>query len=123
MDLCEIIEEAKLCSANMAHKWAKAAAFGNADDDFFLTYLNLNSLIRTLERNKKKVVYEKEKIPVGSQEITFSMLKKKNSFLTLELKDQYVCVKKTIDPCLTDYEVMKVIEHVKLICSSCSCNC
>lgn len=123
MNLCNIIKEAELCAANMAHKYARAATFGDDTDEFYYQYLSLNAMIRTLERNQVKVVYEKEKIPIENQEITFSMLKKKNSFLTLELKDKFVCVKKTIEPCLGDYEVMKIVEQVKIICSSCNCNC
>lgn len=123
MDICAIIEEAKTCSGELATKWVKEATFGNDTEETFYDLMRINSYIRILERNRKKVVYEKEKIPFENQLVSFSMLKKKNSFLTLELKDKYICVRKEIEPCLTDFDLRKIVEQIRLLCSTCNSCC
>lgn len=123
MNLCDIIKEAKCCSSNLALKFAREATFGNDTDESFYDLMRINAYIRTLERNEKKIIHEKEKIPFENQLVSFSMLKKKNSFLTLELKDKYICVRKEIEPCLTDFEIREIIEQIRLLCSVCNPCC
>lgn len=122
MNLCSIIEEAKCCSANMAHKWVKLATFGNKEDEFYYDYLRLNSYIRTLERNQ--VEYKEIKVPINIQKVDFSSLRKQNNTLTLDSTQvQFECVKIEIRPCLSDDEISKIVEEIRLLCSSCNCNC
>jgi hypothetical protein len=123
MNLHDIICEAKCCSGNLALKWTREAVYGNGTEETFYNLLRINFYIRILERNEKKVVYEKEKIPFENQIVSFSMLKKKNSFLTLELKDKHICVRKEVEPCLTDFEISEIIEQVRLLCSICNPCC
>jgi hypothetical protein len=123
MNLEHIISEAKFCASNIAVSYAKAAGFGDNTDEMYFNLLRINAYIRTLERNRTVIKRQVKKIPIENQTITFSMLKKKNSFLTLETKEKTFCEEIKSEPCLTDSELQLIIEQVKLLCSSCNCNC
>lgn len=123
MDICEAIETAKCCSGKMAAKFVKAASTGDDTDELFYNFLRINAYIRTLERNKGEVKKYAKKVSLEGQEISFSMLKRKNNLLILEASDKLVCVTEKIEPCLSDSDVSSIIEKVKILCSSCNCNC
>lgn len=121
MDICEAIQEAKCCSANLAHKYVKAFSTGDDNEELFYNLLAVNSYIRTLERNKTEYKRYAKKVSVEGQEISFSMLKRKNNLLILEASDELICVTEKIDPCLPDSDIRSIIEKIKLLCSSCNC--
>lgn len=121
MDICEAIEEAKCCSANLAHKYVKAFSVGDDNEELFWNLLRVNAYIRTLERNKGEFKRYAKKVSLDGQQISFSMLKRKNNLLILEASDELVCVTEKIDPCLSDSEISSIIEKIKLLCSSCNC--
>lgn len=123
MDICEAIETAKCCSGKMAAKFVKAASTGDDTDELFYNFLRINAYIRTLERNKGEIKKYAKKVSLEGQEISFSMLKRKNNLLILEASDKLVCVTEKIEPCLSDSDVSSIIEKVKILCSSCNCNC
>lgn len=123
MDLSCIIEEAKCCSAHIAHSFAKKAIFGNETEEDYYALLRINAYIRTLERNTGTIKRYKEKVSLNSGEISMSMLKRKNNLLFLDSNDKYVCITKKIDPCLPDSDLRLIIEEIRLLCAQCNCNC
>lgn len=123
MDIECIIQEAKCCSANIAHSYAKKAIYGNETEEDLYTLLRINAYIRTLERNKGTEKHYKEKVSLISGEISISMLKRKNNLLFLDSNDKYICVTKKIDSCLKDSDLRLIIEEIRLLCGKCNCNC
>ncbi len=123
MDICTSIEEAKCCAGKLAHKHVKLTSTGDDSEEVYFNLLRLNAYIRTLERNKGEVKKYSKKVPIEGQEISFSMLKRKNNLLFLDSGDELVCVTEKIEPCLSDSDINSIIEKIKLLCSSCNCNC
>jgi hypothetical protein len=124
MKLNAIICEAKCCSAELGRKHAKALSVGEDTPNTFYDLLRINAYIRTLERNKVKHEVKKGVKPITSGSVSFDALEKKDSFLTLPNKEVVVCTKTEIRPCLSDDEICKIVEEIKLLCSTCqNCNC
>ena len=121
MDVGTIICEAKCCSATFGAKYAKAAKYGEVSEQQYWDYLRLNAYIRTLERNLPEFKYKKEAKLL--QNVSLDALEKKNSFLTLQNNVTVVCTKTEISPCLTDSEVCQIVEYIRLLCSTCNCDC
>ena len=116
LDICADIEEASICYANLAHKYAKAATFGNETDKLLCDLVRLYFYIDIMERNMPAMVYEKVLTPLQGGQVLFSSLTKQNN--TLILKDQgYYCIQVECRPCLSDEEICSVIEKAKLMCS------
>lgn len=123
MDICEAIKEAKCCSGRMAANFVTYASTGDDTDELFYNFLRVNAYIRTLERNKGEIKRYSKKLSLEGQEVSFSMLKRKNNLLFLDSGDKLVCVTEKIEPCLSDSDISSIIEKVKILCSSCNCNC
>ncbi len=119
--LHEIICEAKCCSAVLGAKFAKATTYGEMTDQLYWDFMRLNAYIRTLERNETKYIHKKEKKQL--QSVSIDVLEKKNSFLTLRHKETVVCTITEISPCLSDSEICQIVEHIRLLCATCNCNC
>lgn len=127
MEICldTIICEAKCCSANIANKYIRAVTFGNDDKALYFDLRRLNTYIKTLQRNKKKIVTNKHTVSTFPKKVSFDSLERNNKTLYLKTKqeEQEICVKTEIPPCLTDSEVQKIVEEIRLLCSTCNCNC
>lgn len=125
MDICldDIITEAKCCSGNLGHKVIRAAIFGNATDEMWFELMRLNSYIKTLERNKKKYITKKETVTVEPEKVDFNSLHHNEKTLYLKSEQKVICTKVEITPCLTDSDISKIIEEIRLLCSTCNCNC
>jgi len=127
MKICldTIICEAKCCSANIAYKYIRAVTFGNYDKALYFDLRRLNTYIKTLERNKVKIVTEKQLVSILPKKVSFDSLEHNNKTLYLKTKteEQEICVKTEIQPCLTDSEIQKIVEEIRLLCSTCNCNC
>lgn len=123
--LNEIIKEAKCCSGNLAHKLIRELTFGNESEALSFDLARLNAYIRTLERNKTKVIHKKETIYVLPEKVSINSLQKKNNSLYLNPKPEpkVICTEVEITPCLTDSEITTIIEEIRLLCSNCNCNC
>lgn len=123
--LDDIIEEAKCCSGNLAHKKILAATFGNDDQALSFDFMRINAYIRTLERQKPRFITKEEIVYVTPQKVNFNSLQKNKNSLYLNQKPEakVVCTKVEITPCLTDSEIKKIIEEIRLLCSTCNCNC
>lgn len=119
--LDDIICEAKCCAACLGAKYAHDFKYGESTNETKYNFLKLMSFIRTLCRNQTTYTYNKELVAV--QNVEFSSLQKQNSFLTLTNNKVVVCTKTEISPCLCDSEISHIIEQVKLLCSTCNCNC
>ena len=121
----EIICEAKCCSAGIAHKYIRAATFGNDDKALKFDLYRLNAYIRTLERNKTKTYTKKETVLETPKKVSFDSLQKNKNSLYLNTKpeERVICTEVEIPPCLTDSEIQKIIEEIRLLCSTCNCNC
>ena len=127
MEICldTIICEAKCCSAGIASKYIRAVTFGNDNKALYFDLRRLNTYIKTLQRNKKKIITTKQVVSLSPKKVTLDSLKRNNKTLHLktEPKEQEICVKTEIMPCLTDSEIQKIIEEIRLLCSTCNCNC
>lgn len=127
MEICldTIICEAKCCSANIANKYIRAVTFGNYNEALLFDLRRLNIYIKTLERNKTKVITEKKVISTFPKKVSFDSLQHNNKTLYLKTKteEQEICIKTEIKPCLTDSEIQKIVEEIRLLCSTCNCNC
>jgi hypothetical protein len=127
MDICldTIICEAKCCSANIASKYIRAITFGNDDKALYFDLRRLNAYIKTLQRNKVKIITSKQLVSTLPKKVSLDSLQKKNKtlYLKAEPEEQEICVKTEILPCLTDSEIQKIIEEIRLLCSTCNCNC
>ena len=123
--LDEIISEAKCCAGKLAHDYARAATFGNTDDELSFNFMRLNAYIRTLERNKTKHSHKKEIVYENPKTVSLNSLQKKNNLLYLKQKQERKVITRCeeITPCLTDDEIRSIVEEIKLLCSNCSCNC
>lgn len=125
MEFCldDIIEEAKCCSGNLAHKKIRASTFGNDDKALSFDFMRLNAYIRTLERNKPKFKTIETVVPITQQKVNFNSLQKNKNLLYLNQKPeaQIICTEVEIIPCLTDSEIQKIIEEIRLLCSTCNC--
>lgn len=119
--LDDIICDARCCAATLGAKYAHELKYGEESQETIWAFRRLHSFIQTLERNHTTVKYRKEKSAVRS--VDFSMLEKKNSFLSLRNMQVTTCVREEIGPCLSDSEIDHIIEQVKLLCASCNCNC
>lgn len=120
--LKDIICEAKCCAVEYADSFVDAVTFGR-DTESVTDYQMLMMYIDVLERNYPEYVYVKEKIALVPQKIDFSSLKKENNVLHLDVKEEVVCKKVKIEPCLADSDLDKIIEQIKRFCSQCDCNC
>ena len=123
MCLDEIIKEAKCCSGKLGHKVARGLSFGNEDEELSFDLIRLNAYICTLEENEETYYTKKEL--VYNKKVDFNSLQKKNNNLYLNAKSEprVVCTKIKMAPCLTDSEIQKIIEEIRLLCKSCGCNC
>lgn len=121
VDICEIIKDAECCAAKMAHKYSIVKSFGNEDDELFNSLMLINAYIRTLKRNVPETYTEKIPIPIESTDL--SSLKRQNNVLILDIEQKYECVEKKTEVCLTDDEICRMYEEIKVICSLCNCNC
>jgi hypothetical protein len=121
----DIICEAKCCAGNIAHKYIREATFGNDNKALLFDMMRLNAYVRTLERNIPKITIKKEKVVVLPNQVPFNSLNKNKNVLYLNPKAEVkvVCTKVKSTPCLTDSEVQKIIEEIRLLCSTCNCNC
>lgn len=123
--LDEIIEEAKCCSASMSSRYIRDVEFGNETKELQFDYMRLNAYIRTLERNKCKIITKKEVVEYFPKKVSFSSLSKNKNSLYLNQKPEkkVICTDVEIAPCLTDSEIRIIIEEIRLLCSTCNCNC
>lgn len=121
MNLEQIICEARCCSANIGAKYANAATYGEATEELWWDLLRINAYIRTLERNLPRHIHIKEKVQLKSVDI--GALEKIKSFLTLRNKEKVVCKTIEIEPCLSEADLCKIVEHIRLLCATCNCNC
>jgi hypothetical protein len=119
--LDNIICEARCCAATLGAQYAKAFKYGEVTDTHLWNFRKLHSFIQTLDRNHVTVKHKKELKAVSS--VNFSALEKQNSFLSLKHTHRVVCVKEEIGPCLSDSEIDHIVEQIRLLCSSCNCNC
>lgn len=119
--LDEIICNAKKCSVEMGAKYAHDFKYGELSEELKWNFLKLNGFIRTLLRNQGTIKYKKE---LGyPTTVSIDSLTKKKSFLYLRCEQRIICTKTKISPCLSDSEINDIVEQIKLLCSSCNCNC
>lgn len=121
--LREIICEAKCCAVDYAAGFADLLTFGRDNPEKYYDYLMLMTYIDMLERNYPEYVTVKEKVAIVPQKINFSSLQKENNTLHLNVEERVICTKVQIDPCLSDSDMIKIIEQIKKYCSNCNCNC
>ena len=120
----QLICEAKCCSVDYAEKHLLNTVFGNSNEEAMLDYETLLMYIDVLERNNPEAHYHtKEKVKIIPEKIDISSLKKENNTLILDIKEKTVCKTVEIEPCLSDSDICKIKEHIKIMCSSCNCNC
>lgn len=119
----EIICEAKCCAVDYSSGFVDAITFGNKNDEKYYEYLLLLAYIDVLERNiptRERVKVIETNIPT---KVDFSSLKKENNTLTLATSSTVSCETIITEPCLSDSELCKIVEHIKTFCSTCDCNC
>jgi hypothetical protein len=115
LNICDDIEEAGIVYANLAHKYAHAAIYGNETEKLFFTLVRLNFYIEVMERNMPMIVTEKTLTPPQGNKVSLSSLTKQNNNLILEQK--YYCTKTECRPCLSDEELCSIVEKAKLLYS------
>lgn len=123
MNICAIIDEANCCAAKIAGRYVDVITYGNTDRKLYSDLLRINAYIRTLKRNVPEKYWKKEKVLTEGQTIDFSCLKKQNNYLILETELEYKCVEYETEVCLSDCELRKIVEQIKLLCPECNCNC
>jgi hypothetical protein len=119
--LDEIICEAKCCSTEYAAKFAEDKTFGRDTDNS--DYFMLMMYIDVLQRNTPSFIKLKAKVTTCPKKISFSSLKKENNKLFLDIREAVKCVDVKLDACLSDAELCKIIEEIKVLCNQCECNC
>jgi hypothetical protein len=115
MDICDEINKAKLASSRIAESFAVNATFGNNTEEDLFKLVQINALIRTMERNQTTHKHIKATASLlQGQTVPLSSLKKQNNTLILDLSEP-PCLEIEIRPCLSDIEICKIAETAQLI--------
>lgn len=121
--LKDIICEAKCCVSDYAAKVAENKTFGRDDKGHTLDFLTIMMYINVLERNLPETIKLKQKVVTCPKKISFSSLKKENNKLFLDIREKVKCVDVKLDACLSDDDLCKIVEELRVFCGQCECNC
>lgn len=120
INICDDIEEAKLCYANIAYRYAKLAIYGNDREALFFEMLRISFYIDVMERYMGSKQTKVVQSSLQGQKVSFSSLKKQNNNLILDTGHLHFCSEIEYRPCLSDERICKIVERAKESCYNCN---
>lgn len=114
MDLCQIIEDAKCCSAKMAAAYVKAVSVGEDTEVMYYELVEMRARIKSLKRFDPK---PSKPAAVNTGEFILDDTTNK-----LSLKSKTIALDPSVN-CLAQDDICKIIQQISLVCDDCSCNC
>lgn len=120
-ELCNIISNAKCCSAKLAAEYVEKVTYGEDSAQIRYEWLELNTYIKTLERydaEPTKTVYEGTELNNGDQ-----ALYNDGKRLYFDLCPKVIELCPCAVNCIKKDELCSIIEKINLRCGNCGCDC